>query len=351
MNCPRCHSIPRISQNNGNMIISCAVKELAEKMVEFLNRHQLAFQREDSRTLYVKIVNFKTIIDQLCHEHFTSAVQREGITVLFLDNGEKLTAEKIKYIKTLQQYYDLIKAQKLISLIDNHALTTYFQPIVDIPNNSIYGYETLCRGVDDDNSLISPSLLFEWARQADMLFYLDRECREMSLKTAAVKNIRAKVFINFIPTAIYDPHHCLQSTVKWANQLEFDPKNIIFEVTESERVEDIDHLKDILDYYKSQGFMIALDDIGSGYSSLNMVAKLQPDVIKVDRELIKDIHENSMNQSVFCAINQIAKDNGTLVLAEGVEKSEELRFCAEHGADLAQGYYFGRPNGEPLRKL
>ena len=84
-----------------------------------------------------------------------------------------------------------------------------------------------------------------------MLFYLDRACREISLKTAAVKNIHAKVFINFIPTAIYDPEHCLQSTVKWANQLEFDPKNVIFEVTESEYVEDLEHLSKILQFYKA----------------------------------------------------------------------------------------------------
>jgi EAL domain-containing protein (putative c-di-GMP-specific phosphodiesterase class I) len=184
-----------------------------------------------------------------------------------------------------------------------------------------------------------------------MLFYLDRACRETSLKTAAVKNISSKVFINFIPTAIYDPHHCLASTVKWAKQLDFNPKNIIFEVIESDHVADLDHLKNILDYYKSQGFMVALDDVGSGYSSLNMIAKLLPDIVKIDREIITHIDTNTVNQSIFRAIVQIAHENNIVVLAEGIERAEEVAFCRANGADLAQGYYFGKPNAEPIRKI
>jgi len=184
-----------------------------------------------------------------------------------------------------------------------------------------------------------------------MLFYLDRACREMALKTAAVKNIRAKVFINFIPTAIYDPKHCLKSTVKWAEQLNFDPKNVVFEVVESDYVEDTDHLCSILDYYKSQGFLVALDDVGSGYSSLNMIAKLMPNIIKIDRELIDNIDTNSVNQSIFKAIIKIAKENDIIVLAEGIERAEEIAFCAKEGADLAQGYYFGKPLAEPIRRI
>lgn len=263
----------------------------------------------------------------------------------------RLTPSALIRMKTLQQYKDLLSSQRLIEIIEEGLLTTHFQPIIDIQTSSIYGYESLVRGVEDDGSLIYPNKLFEWAKDGDMLFYLDRACRETSLKTAAVKNIHAKVFINFIPTAIYDPAHCLQSTVTWAKQLDFDPKNIIFEVVESEHVADLDHLKSILDFYKSQGYMVALDDVGSGYSSLNMIAKLHPDIIKVDREIIDGIDTNSVNQSIFKAIVGIAKEHGIIVLAEGIERAEELAFCAKEGADLAQGYYFGKPMAEPKRKL
>lgn len=278
-------------------------------------------------------------------------MERGAINLLFLETSETFTPSKLTRMKTLQQYKDLMGAKKLTTIIENGALTTHFQPIIDIKSNTIYGYESLARGVDDDGSLIYPDKLFNWAREGDMLFYLDRACRETSLKTAAVKNIHSKVFINFIPTAIYDPKHCLKSTVQWAEQLNFDPKNIIFEVIESDYVEDLDHLSSILNYYKSQGFMVALDDVGSGYSSLNMIAKLLPNLVKIDRAIIDKIDTNSVNQSIFRAIVQIAKENDIIVLAEGIERVEELAFCAKEGADLAQGYYFAKPSAEPIRKI
>ena len=97
--------------------------------------------------------------------------------------------------------------------------------------------------------------------------------------------------------------------------------------------------------------MVALDDVGSGYSSLNMIAKLKPDIVKIDREIIDGIDTNPVHQSVFKAIVSLAKELEILVLAEGVERSEEVAYCAANGADLAQGYYFGKPSAEPVRKL
>ncbi|MFT7004654.1 MAG: EAL domain-containing protein (putative c-di-GMP-specific phosphodiesterase class I) [Sulfurimonas sp.] len=351
MSCQKCQAIPHIEDKSGNLLVSCSVSELTDKMVEYLEEKKLSYELEDAQTLWINVSSFTTALDDMCTNHFLSSVEKKAINLLFLESSEIFTPSKLTRMKTLQQYKDLIGAKKLTTIIDQGALTTHFQPIVNIKSNKIYGYESLARGVDEDGSLIYPDKLFSWAREGDMLFYLDRACRENSLKTAAVKNIHSKVFINFIPTAIYDPKHCLKSTVKWAQQLNFDPKNIIFEVIESDFVEDLDHLSGILNYYKSQGFMVALDDVGSGYSSLNMIAKLLPNIVKIDRAIIDKIDTNSVNQSIFKAIVSIAKENGIIVLAEGIEREEELAFCAKEGADLAQGYYFGKPTAEPKRKL
>lgn len=351
MSCVKCQTLPQMPNSAGSVIISCAVSELANKIQNYLSLQAFDYQIEDAETLWVTVERFFSFLEALCTFHNFTRIEREGISLLFLENGETLTPSKLKLMKTLQQYRDLIGAKELSTLIQKRALTTHFQPIVNIQDNTIYGYESLARGVSDEGNLIYPDTLFRWGRDGDMLFYLDRACRETSLKTAAVKNIHSKVFINFIPTAIYDPQHCLQSTVKWAEQLEFDPKNIIFEVIESDYVEDLDHLKRILDFYKSQGFMVALDDVGSGYSSLNMIAKLLPDIVKIDREIIDHIDTNIVNQSIFKAIAQIAKENNIIVLAEGIERAEEALFCSSNGADLAQGYYYGKPSAEPIRKL
>ncbi|MCX7786275.1 MAG: EAL domain-containing protein [Spirochaetes bacterium] len=178
---------------------------------------------------------------------------------------------------------------------------------------------------------------------------MDRVSRETAVRTASQYHIQdQKVFVNFIPTTIYDPKYCLQTTLELANTVGFDPANLVFEVVESYKVTDLDHLKSILDYYKSRGFKTALDDVGSGFSNLNSLVRLRPDYLKVDMELVRHIHVDSMKQSVFKALDSIAKENGITLLAEGVETKEELDFLISRGTDLAQGYYLGKPAPKPL---
>jgi EAL domain-containing protein (putative c-di-GMP-specific phosphodiesterase class I) len=253
--------------------------------------------------------------------------------------------------KNLQRYINIIEDKEFFDIVNNKTLTSYFQPIIQASDRSIFGYETLVRGVRENGTLMYPDELFSKSSRNDIDFKFDRMCRETALKTSAVKRIQQKIFINFIPTSIYDPEFCLSSTVKWANQFEFDPKNIVFEVVETQNVKDQTHLKNILTYYREQGFQIALDDVGEGYSSLNMLINLRPDIIKVDRNIIENIHRDELKQSVYKALYSVAKDNGIAVLAEGVESSFELEMVENLGVDYIQGYYFGKPTAEPIRKI
>lgn len=349
--CIKCQTLPIIKDRESSLIFGFEVVELSKKFRDFLDDSGINYLKEDSLTVVVKTSSFIEFLSNLLSKNIFKKHEREAIYILSLSENEKLDYSKIRDVKSLEKYKNLISAQELSSLLSKGGLTAHFQPILDVKTNTIYGYETLARGVNEDGTLVYPDKLFTWAKDGDMLFYLDRACRESSLKTAAIKNIRAKVFINFIPTAIYDPNHCLQSTVKWAKSLEFDPKNVIFEVVESENIEDIEHLKNILNFYKSKGFMVALDDVGSGYSSLNMIVQLLPDIVKVDREIVKDIDKNRANQSVFTAIVNIAKENNIKVLAEGIETKEEYLYLKDNGASLVQGYYFAKPSSEPIRKI
>lgn len=350
MRCIKCQTLPEIPKEGGELLITCEVPDIAKKVGDFLATKNIEFRFEDQYTLRVHVTSFEDFLRELLESNLFKKMIREAINILFLGN-RPLTPTLLKEMKTLEYYKQLIDSMQLVKIIQKGALTFYFQPVIELATGEIYGYELLVRGVDDTGELIFPDKLFEWARKGDMLFYLDRACRELSLKIASAKGIKKNIFINFIPTAIYDPQYCLQSTVKWAKQLNFDPQKIIFEVVESEHVEDLEHLKEILQYYQSQGFRVALDDVGSGYSSLNMLIKLHPDIIKVDRGIIDHIDTNDINQSVFKAIAQIAKENNITLLAEGIERVEELEFCKANGANLAQGYYFAKPSAEPVRKL
>ncbi|WP_321467752.1 EAL domain-containing protein [Halarcobacter sp.] len=253
--------------------------------------------------------------------------------------------------KPMQRFLNLIDDKDFFDVINNESLTSHFQPIIEAKSDSIYGYECLIRGVNPDGSLMYPDILFKKSTRNDMNFNLDRLCRESALKTAATKKIDKKIFINFIPTTIYDPEFCLKSTVKWAKQLEFDPSNIIFEVVETEQVRDQKHLKTILEYYRNEGFKIALDDVGEGYSGLNRIIDLKPDIIKIDRNIIKEIDTNELKQSVYKALYNLSKENGIEILAEGIETAYELDAIKDIGVDYMQGYYFSKPMPEPIRKI
>jgi len=322
------------------------------KIKHFLKKLCLDF-KETQGLIYLEVSNckifFKENIDAI-NNSFNS-LEKEDIGIFIEDDDNNFDIRAILAAKSLQRYINLIEDKVFFDIINHESITSHFQPIIDIKSNTIFGYETLARGVKDDGTLVYPNELFEKSKRNDMNFKLDRLCRESALKTAATKKIHQNVFINFIPTSIYDPSFCLQSTEKWAKQLEFDPSQIVFEVVETELVKDQKHLRNILEYYREKGYKIALDDVGEGYSSLNMLIELKPDIIKVDRNIIQDIDKNELKQSVYKALYNIAKEQNIQVLAEGVETAYELQCVQEIGVDLVQGYYFAKPASEPIRKI
>ena len=278
-------------------------------------------------------------------------LEKDEIKVFVENKDNQLSLGTIFFAKPLNRYLHFTEDRNFFDILENNSLTAHFQPIIDMKTNKIFAYEALTRGVLPNGDLMYPDILFKKSERNDTNFVLDRMCRETALKTTAVKKIDAKVFINFIPTSIYDPEFCLASTVKWAKQLEFDPKNIVFEVVETQNVKDKEHLKTILNYYRKEGFLIALDDVGEGYSSLNMIIDIKPDIIKVDRNIIENIDTDTMKQSIYKALRTICIDNGIKILAEGVETPYELEMVKEIGVDYAQGYYFARPSAEIIRVI
>jgi EAL domain-containing protein (putative c-di-GMP-specific phosphodiesterase class I) len=351
MSC-KCKDIFSISNKASKIHFITQVNELIIKSSKILKKLGLELENNEN-IISFSIKNPKAFFEENfdCLNTNFNNLEKDEIKVFIENEDNKLTLSSILFTKPLNRYLYFIEDKNFFDIIENKSLTAYFQPIIDMKTNEIFAYETLTRGVLPNGELMYPDELFLKSTRNDMNFVLDKMCRENALKTTAVKKVDAKVFINFIPTSIYDPEFCLASTVKWAKQLEFDPKNIVFEVVETEYVEDKEHLKKILNYYRKEGFLIALDDVGEGYSSLNMIIDLKPDIIKVDRNIICDIDTDQMKQSIYKALKLICDDNGIKLLAEGVETPSELEKIKEIGVDYAQGYYFARPSAEIVRKI
>lgn len=350
MSCKRCGTIPTISQEAGEVLFSCAVELLQDKLISILTTEGYIPQTE-GEVLRFPVDNFMQLVTCLSHRSDIADVEADGLSLLFLEKGQQLDFSAFSRTKSLKKWFFLLNNREFLDIFENNSLSTHFQPIVELTNFKIVAYECLSRGVKPDGSLMMPGLMFKLAEENDLLFFLDRLCRENALKSAAVKNISTDIFINFIPTSIYVPETCLESTLHWARQLEYDPSRIVFEVVETHKVEDLQHLRRILDFYRDKGFRTALDDIGSGHTNLVTLAALGADVIKVDMEIIRGINADPVKQSIFRALVGIAQENGIKVLAEGVETCDELAYVKENGAQLAQGYLFAKASAEPVRRV
>ncbi|MFW6059567.1 MAG: EAL domain-containing protein [Phycisphaeraceae bacterium] len=237
----------------------------------------------------------------------------------------------------------------LLSILRQHRLETWFQPIFHAGDLMLWGYECLMRGRTEDGRIIPPAELLESARREQLVDMLDCVARETHLHNAgrAMLSPDTRLLINFMPSATQSADHCLKSTVRIATDHGIDPYRIIFEVVESERVMDRAHLANVLGHYREHGFGVALDDVGNGHAGLIMLADLDPDLIKIDRYLVQRALASSRHRHICASLVEFGHAQDKLVLAEGVEKVEEKIVMDRLGVDLYQGYLFARPAPEP----
>jgi EAL domain-containing protein (putative c-di-GMP-specific phosphodiesterase class I) len=215
-----------------------------------------------------------------------------------------------------------------------------FQPIIDVASHRVWGYEALVRGVNGESAF---SILNQVSDEHRYRF--DQAARVMAIETAgrlfAGQDLRLS--INFMPNAVYEPNACIQKSLAAAKQAGFPHRNLMFEFTENERMEDAAHVQRIVEVYRKLGFWTALDDFGAGYAGLGLLSKLQPDLIKIDMDLLRDIHLSRAKQVIVAGIVGIARELDIHVLGEGVESEQELTVLRAAGITLFQGYHFAKP--------
>ena len=221
-----------------------------------------------------------------------------------------------------------------------------YQPIVDLATRSVYGHEALVRGPDGEGAMSVLSQVTEKNR-----YRFDQACRVKAIKSAAQLGIEERISINFLPNAIYKPEICIRTTLEAARTHNFPLHRIIFEVTEGERVEDGPWLAEILREYKRCGLLTAIDDFGAGYAGLTLLANFQPDLIKIDMELVRDVDQSKSRQAIVVGLLRICQDMGVKVIAEGVETAAERDFLSDAGIRLMQGYLFSRPVFQGVGKI
>lgn len=220
--------------------------------------------------------------------------------------------------------------------------TMAFQPIFNVRTRAPYAYEALVRGLSGESAGSILAKVTDHNR-----YHFDQACRVKAIELAATHGLLdipdCKLSINFLPKAVYRAETCVRATLETAREFNFPLKRLMFEVTEGERVEDPTHLKSIFEEYQRRGFTTAIDDFGSGYSGLNLLATFQPHVLKIDMALTRDIHRDTVRQAIVEGVVLVAQRLGIIVIAEGIERREECTTLLAMGIDLMQGYLFAQP--------
>lgn len=203
---------------------------------------------------------------------------------------------------------------------------------------SVFAHEALVRGPQGESAWSVLSQVTDANR-----YQFDQACRVKAVKTAASLQMRELLSINFLPNAVYEPAACIRSTFEACQTFGFATEQLMFEVTEGERVDDRPHLINIFESYRKFGFKTAIDDFGAGYAGLNLLSGFQPHVVKIDMELVRDIDSSRVKQAIVSGIVLTCGQIGSAVIAEGVETRAELQCLASLGVQLIQGYYFCKP--------
>lgn len=223
-----------------------------------------------------------------------------------------------------------------------------FQPLVSVANRQTKAFECLIRGRDHTGIIPAPRLLSA-AKTLGMVHELDKAAWRSAIRRgAALARQGHQLFVNFTPSSIADLKFGLQEAIATCKEHGVPFENLVFEVTEGEEIHDIGQLERIVGSYRAEGAKVALDDLGSGYSSILHLADLLPDYVKLDQGLVRGAHGDYVRSVLLKAITDAAHDLGIQVVAEGVETEEDLKFCIAIDADLVQGYFLARPAESPL---
>ncbi|MGV1871833.1 MULTISPECIES: EAL domain-containing protein [Agrobacterium] len=220
-----------------------------------------------------------------------------------------------------------------------------FQPIVDITTGAVFAHEALVRGPNGEGA---GSVLGQV--RDDNRYAFDQQCRVKAIELASslydpADNV--KLSINFMPNAVYEPRACIRLTLATAMKTGFPLDRIIFEFTENE-VLDTKHVLHILRTYRDMGFKTAIDDFGAGHSGLGLLTHFQPDIVKLDMDMIRGIDTDPVRRTIVKHTLNMLEDLSIVPLCEGVETVDELAALKDLGVSLIQGYVLAKPSFETL---
>lgn len=245
--------------------------------------------------------------------------------------------KKADEITVLERLQDILLRERVI---------TAFQPILRMKEGTVMGFEALSRG-PRGSGLEAADTLFQAATDHNLLIELDRLCRRRALLSSGRIPSTSKIFVNTLPATIRDPQFRGKSLIDFLDRAQVAPDRIVIEITEKLVIENYGLFREAMAYFTDLGMSFAVDDVGSGYSGLESIARLKPTYLKIDISLVRDVHVSRVNQAMVQAIISLGRNIGAKVIAEGIQTEEETQHLKGMGVDYGQGHFLARPEAPP----
>jgi len=233
--------------------------------------------------------------------------------------------------------------RELRDIIRRKRTTTLFQPIVHAKDGTVFGYEILTRG-PANSSFRNSDMLFSFAREAKLAWALEAIALEGALRRLRQVDFANRKFLLNLEAEMFG-----ESEFRIHEMVTFFAENkghFVFELTERAAIEDYAQFRELLSEFRDKGIEVAIDDAGSGYASLEAIAALAPDYLKITKGLVSTLAEEPIKQDLVRMLVDLAGKINAKTIAEGIETVEEYETCRELGIDLLQGYYLAHPQEE-----
>ncbi|HVE71426.1 MAG TPA: EAL domain-containing protein [Thermoanaerobaculia bacterium] len=255
-------------------------------------------------------------------------------------SGMQVAADAVRDAEQ-QRKKQLIR--ELRDIIRRKRVTTLFQPIVRAQEGTVFGYEVLTRG-PANSSFRNSDMLFSFAREAKLAWALEAIALEGALKRLQALDFSGRKFLLNLEAEMFG-----ESEFRIHEMVSFFAENrghFVFELTERAAIEDYAQFRELLDEFRAKGIEVAIDDAGSGYASLEAIAALAPDYLKITKGLVSTLSDEPIKQDLVKMLVDLAGKINAKTIAEGIETQEEYEACRELGIDLLQGYYLAHPQEE-----
>jgi EAL domain-containing protein (putative c-di-GMP-specific phosphodiesterase class I) len=334
--CARCERLPARPGSPITLYLWPPLGHSAGKIRKRLQTAGVPFElAADGEGMILQVADDATRRTLIGLEETLSAEERRAARALAIAPGAEPAFGDYPRVNALDTFINYLRAGPLIDTLAEDAFEVGFAPIVfadDATDIMAHGARLRFPRIPE-----APDAVFELARRADLLHQLDRSARIACIQAAPAQGIDTPVFVEFQPAAIYDPVYCLRTTVEAAKRVGLPPENIVFTLNHPQGGYDVDHLRNILSYYREQGYEVALGRLGSGVGALELLQHLRPQYAWLAPQLIQGVAGDPYRGVIARKLLEMAHRLRIETIAHAEPASAEANWLYEHGVNYLTG--------------